>query len=95
MITFKCYKGVSQPHCQREQIEYRLLRHHRMANLTVVTADLCQHTIVAAAVGHIGELLDRQYRRARNDQNKANVDSQIANHAVHLRCLRVHLGACG
>ena len=86
------HKGVRQAHCQREQEEHRLLRHHRMPDLAVVTADLCQHTIAAAAVGHIGELLDRQYRRARNDQYKANVDGQIANHSVHLRCLRVHLG---
>ena len=64
-----------------------------MANLAVIAANLCQHTIAAAAVGHVGELLDRQNCRARNDQYKANIDGQIANHAVHLRCLRVHLGA--
>ena len=70
----KCHKGVRQTHCQREQEEHRLLRHHRMANLAVVAADLCQHTIAAAAVGHVGELLDRQNRRACNDQYKADVD---------------------
>ena len=70
----KCHKGVRQAHRQREQEEHRLLRHHRMANLAVVAADLCQHTIAAAAVGHVGELLDRQNRRACNDQYKADVD---------------------
>ena len=65
---------MRQAHCQREQEEHRLLCHHRMTDLAVIAANLRQHTIATAAVGHIGELLDRQDCRACNDQYKADVD---------------------
>ena len=78
---------------KREQEEYGLLRENGMGDLALVAAQLREHAIVAAGVGHAGELLDGQDSGAGDNQYEADVDGEVADGAIHRVRRGVHRGA--
>ena len=70
-------------HNQREHEEHRLLRQHRTHDFVTRSTQLGEDAAVLAGIGDARKLLDGEDGGASNDQDKSDIDRQIADQAVH------------